>query len=159
MLTHETNILGIVPNTQGHSPWVCGLLWQWPQWIMAGRWEGHKEGERGEGTAPKMGRYRHRGKDLGWEETDQFSCSACGTWWPQMTKNVCLVRPVPNTMTFDGCDLEWELSSTKMHNQHYEVLRGPGFCVLLDPLPLGARPLLNAQYLLDSCGIQSGRQK
>lgn len=71
----------------------------------------------------------------------------------------CLSGHTPNTMAFDGRDLEWEFSSAKMHNQHRAVLRRPEFCVSLDPLPLKVRPLLNAQYFLDSCGIQFWKTK
>lgn len=35
----------------------------------------------------------------------------------------------------------------------------PGICVSLDPLPLKVRPLLNAQYFLDSCGIHFWKTK
>lgn len=74
-------------------------------------------------------------------------------------KSVCLSRCAPNTMTFDGRDLEWEFSSAKMHYQHRAVPCGPGFRVSLDPLPLKVRPLLNAWYFLDSCGIHIWKTK
>lgn len=78
----------------------------------------------------------------------------------QITKKMCLSQHAPNTMNFDGRDLEWEFKDLLKC-----ITSTVQCCVDLDLvfhwvhyLPK-IRLLLNEQYFLDSCGIQFWKTK
>lgn len=148
-----------MPNAQGHSCWTHGLPWLWLWWVLAEKWEGQEEEGRGGGITPQKERCRHWGKHLGWEAADRVWHSSCGIWRSQIAKKNVFIPACSQYNEFWWTWLGMRVeSSSKMHNQHCAVLCGPGFSVSLGPLPPKIRPLLNAQYFLDSCGIQFRRQ-
>lgn len=100
-----------MPNAQGHSCWTHGLPWLWLWWVLAEKWEDQEEEGRGGGITPQKERCRHWGKHLGWEAADWVWHSSCGIRQSQIAKKKCLSQHAPNTMNFDGHDLEWEFKA------------------------------------------------
>lgn len=103
------NVWQIVPNARGHSlsTWAAVAVG-----VLADKWGGREEEGRGGGITPQKGRCRHWGRDLGWEAADWVSVIV----WDLAVSNYkkkekCLSQHAPNTMNFDGRDLEWEFKA------------------------------------------------
>lgn len=86
----------------------CGGFWQTNVKVLRKR-------EEVGGITPQKGRCRHWGKYLGWEAAESHIHSLGFGSLKLQEKKKCLSQHAPNTMNFDGHDLEWEFKALLKH--------------------------------------------